>query len=232
MEQATKKKLLIGGALLVVAGVGGYFLYKFLKGKAEKKRLEEEQKKLQQQQQTPPLGSTGGSTTPSSGGGTTPPSDRPANIMDFQRFAKKLGENLGTSGPNKDGVDGVWGSKTAAAWTKLKKAYNDSLAQASKVFATTSDLLAANINGANGKDIYTTVDSDIFNMDNKLAGKVKANTRLGKVVSAKKGTSTYSVIFKADTGVNYWTTSFGTKIDVTPTSSFEGMTVSYLGSDL
>lgn len=224
MEQATKKKLLIGGALLVVAGVGGYFLYKFLKGKAEKKRLKEEQKKLQEQQQTPPATITGGSVTPSS--------DRPANIMDFQRFAKSKGANLGTSGPNKDGVDGVWGSKTAAAWVTYKKAYSDYLAQASKTFANTNDLLAANINGANGKDIYAIVDNPTFNMDNKPASTVKAGSRMGKVVSAKKGTTGYSVTFKADNGVNYWTTSSGTKVDVTPTSSFEGMTVSYLGSTL
>jgi len=230
MEQATKKKFIIAGTLLVIAGVGGYFLYKFLKNKANKKRQEEEQKRLQQQ--TPPLGSTGGSTTPSSGGGTTPPSDRPANIMDFQRFAKKLGVNLGDSGPNKDGVDGDWSSETARAWTKLKKAYNDSLAQGGKVFAATSDVLAININAANGKDIYTTVDSNIFNTDNKPAGKIKANTRLGKVVSAKKETSGYSITFRTDAGVNYLITSFGTKVDVTPTSSFEGMTVSYLGSNL
>jgi hypothetical protein len=228
MEQATKKKLLIGGALLVVAGVGGYFLYKFFKDKADKKREEEQKEKDQSQPTTSPTPTT----TPSSGGAFGPFKNS-TEVKAFQDWMDKNypnwvnGKNL-----NKGSGYGTYGPSTTKAWNTYGKIYQDSLALSNKVFANTADLLASNINGANGKDIYATVDNPIFNMDNKPAGTIKGGSRMGKVISAKKGTSGFAVTFQATNGVNYWTTSSGTKIDVTPTSSFEGMTVSYLGSTI
>ena len=46
--------------------------------------------------------------------------DRPADVLAFQKFAKSKGAYLGTSGSNKDGVDGIWGGKTASAWAIWK----------------------------------------------------------------------------------------------------------------
>jgi ribosomal protein L12E/L44/L45/RPP1/RPP2 len=43
------------------------------------------------------------------------PKDRDA-VMNWQLKLKQLGYDLGNSGPNKDGIDGVWGGKTKAAY--------------------------------------------------------------------------------------------------------------------
>lgn len=43
------------------------------------------------------------------------PADRNA-VMQWQTFLKQQGYNLGTSGPNKDGIDGDWGGKTEKAF--------------------------------------------------------------------------------------------------------------------
>ena len=42
----------------------------------------------------------------------------PKEIMAFQAFAKSKGADLGKSGANKDGVDGIVGSKTKSAYAK------------------------------------------------------------------------------------------------------------------
>lgn len=36
-------------------------------------------------------------------------------VSQIQTYLKNKGHNLGTSGPNKDGVDGMWGNKTLMA---------------------------------------------------------------------------------------------------------------------
>lgn len=46
--------------------------------------------------------------------------DREA-VMQWQTFLKQQGYDLGTSGPNKDGIDGVWGG----ANSKTEKAFTD-----------------------------------------------------------------------------------------------------------
>lgn len=42
-------------------------------------------------------------------------------IKNIQRDLKSKGYDLGTSGPNKDGIDGIWGSKTKLAYDTDKK---------------------------------------------------------------------------------------------------------------
>lgn len=43
------------------------------------------------------------------------PKDKDA-VMNWQLKLKQLGYDLGNSGPNKDGIDGVWGGKSKAAY--------------------------------------------------------------------------------------------------------------------
>ena len=43
------------------------------------------------------------------------PKDKDA-VMNWQLKLKQLGYDLGNGGPNKDGIDGVWGGKTKAAY--------------------------------------------------------------------------------------------------------------------
>ena len=46
-----------------------------------------------------------------------------SEIMAFQQYAKGRGADLGKSGKNKDGVDGIAGSKTKAAYAKYGSDY-------------------------------------------------------------------------------------------------------------
>lgn len=46
--------------------------------------------------------------------------DRQA-VMQWQTFLKQQGYNLGTSGPNKDGIDGDWGGRTEKAFADWHK---------------------------------------------------------------------------------------------------------------
>lgn len=46
--------------------------------------------------------------------------DRKA-VMQWQTFLKQQGYDLGTSGPNKDGIDGDWGGKTEKAFANWHK---------------------------------------------------------------------------------------------------------------
>jgi hypothetical protein len=67
MEKSTKRKLIIGGSLLVVLGVGGYFLYDYLK----KQKAEKDAKKLQEENPVIGGGTGGGTGGGSTGGGST-----------------------------------------------------------------------------------------------------------------------------------------------------------------
>jgi hypothetical protein len=52
-----------------------------------------------------------------------PEKSKPNEVKSFQTFAKSKGANLGTSGVNKDGVDGKWGTSTEKAWATHGSAY-------------------------------------------------------------------------------------------------------------
>jgi uncharacterized protein (DUF433 family) len=62
-----------------------------------------------------------GVVTPKAGNvpsGTTPAKSKP-EVMELQKQLKAAGYNLGTSGPNRDGVDGIMGPKTRAAQQQM-----------------------------------------------------------------------------------------------------------------
>lgn len=53
---------------------------------------------------------------------TTRPDKTDRNaVMQWQTFLKQQGYDLGTSGPNKDGIDGDWGGKTEKAFADWHK---------------------------------------------------------------------------------------------------------------
>ena len=58
-------------------------------------------------------------------------------VIDIQQKLKSigLGDMLGTTGPNKDGVDGIWGKRTQAAYNEYMKnqQYYDGMAKLSEV---------------------------------------------------------------------------------------------------
>lgn len=219
MEQSTKKKLLIGGSLLVVAGVGGYFLLKYLKNKRD-----EEAKKKADADAAAAAAASAAANKPKDQTSTsvTVPKDAPADVLGFQKFANSKGYTPKLS------EDGKWGAKTSAAWSKLKQDYNSFLSSSNMKFAKTYDLLASDISAANGKNLYTdTIALTSTNMDNQKGKDYPPNSLMGKIVSAKKGGNDYTVTFvDKDSGVKYYVLGKYTKIDMTPASGFDGMTVS------
>lgn len=128
MEKSTKKKLLIGSALVVVLGVGGYFLWKYLKNKKE----EAEKKKAEEEAAAAALAaSTSTSTTPAS----APKSGAPANygpfkssseVKAFQDWLDLLHPfwlGAGKIGLNKGSGYGTYGPATAKAWAAYGAEY-------------------------------------------------------------------------------------------------------------
>lgn len=123
-----------GKGLAVVAGVMivsalGYIGYKLFGGKGggtstdDGDDLKEEIDDLKDQLaniNTP--SSSGGSSS----GGSSSGGNRPDDILAFQQWVINTKKNktiLGSGGASGYGDDGLWGSKTAAAWKKYKDAY-------------------------------------------------------------------------------------------------------------
>jgi hypothetical protein len=48
----------------------------------------------------------------------------PSDAKDMQQLLVNEGFDIGNTGPNKDGVDGIWGNKSQAAWYDFLRAYN------------------------------------------------------------------------------------------------------------
>ena len=87
-------------------------------------------------------------------------------IMELQRKLKEAGYDIGNSGKDKDGVDGIVGSKTRAAWEKYSQEHSDEAALDSvidgKVGSKTRRAIMEYAN--NFKD----VDIDELNVSNPL----------------------------------------------------------------
>lgn len=115
MATQSNKALLILSSVVVIGGTVTYLLWKqgVFKGKGKPKdgeKPKEEGVKDEQKQPSPTP-----TPTPST---PVQPSELPttSDVRNFQRFAKTKGANLGVSGIDKDGVDGIWGSKSQLAW--------------------------------------------------------------------------------------------------------------------
>jgi hypothetical protein len=139
MEQSTKKKLLIGGSLLVVASVGGYFLYKYLKNKREaeaKKKADADaaaaaanQPKLESKPKTDVLTNFGPFV---SSDGVKLFQD----WMDTNHPNWVNGKNL-----NKGSGYGKFGPSTSKAWDSYGTAYSKPVAPTSNPEAATDAVL-------------------------------------------------------------------------------------------
>jgi hypothetical protein len=127
---AKTKKVVIVGSVLVIAGVGGYFGYQYLKnqgilGKKDESDTDTNQALLDAINQ---LGqnSSGGSSGSSSSSSSSSSSDKPDDILKFQQWViNDVGNKtiLGGGGESGFGDDGLWGSKTRKAWNKYKADY-------------------------------------------------------------------------------------------------------------
>ena len=118
MDPKTKKKLIIGLSVTTILGVGGYFLYKYIKDKnASAGEGDVDSNVVIDNKVTttiviPPGASPNAVTT----------GDRPSQVLVFQKYANTSGYKPALK------EDGLWGPKTKAAWVKLKSAYQSQAA--------------------------------------------------------------------------------------------------------
>jgi hypothetical protein len=103
MEKKNKKILLISSAVLLIGGAIGYWLWK------RKKDFIAEETPMAEK---PSTETSIAQTTPTSLGTSTSVEDKPANVLAFQRYANSKGWSPRLVD------DGIWGSKTRAAWAK------------------------------------------------------------------------------------------------------------------
>lgn len=106
-----------------------------------------------------------GSSTPSAAGPRRPRTLAPPDpkVMDAQRMLKALGADLGTFGPNKDGIDGRIGNKTRTAASLYQQGklpgQSSSTTPASTSTTTTSSTTATTVSsttptrGPNGEPL-------------------------------------------------------------------------------
>jgi hypothetical protein len=118
MEQATKKKILIGGSVVVILGVAGYFAYRYFKNKKEeeKKKAEELAAAAAAAAASSGTSSSGASTGVSSSSSFGPfkSSDEVKAFQDWmdQKYPTWLkGKKL-----NKGSGYGSYGPSTSSAW--------------------------------------------------------------------------------------------------------------------
>lgn len=111
MKRGTKA-LLLFSSVMVIGGVG-FYLYQRYAGK--RKIIGGDGGDGKGSNDNKPPVTPPSPTVVSTG---TNPNLSFSDILEFQGYAKKLGAYLGSSGSNKDGVDGMWGSLSQSAWDK------------------------------------------------------------------------------------------------------------------
>jgi hypothetical protein len=105
MTPKTKKTLILTGIGITVLGLIAWAIHQHVKNNPKTPKDD-------------PFASSPGAAPSTSESTSSNPLGSKDRIIAFQKYAKSKGADLGTSGPNKDGVDGIWGSKTAAAWQR------------------------------------------------------------------------------------------------------------------
>lgn len=111
MANKSKKALLIISSLILIGGGIGYWLWK----RNKDKKAEETPMAEQPSTETPIA-----QTTTTSTGTSTSVEDKPANVLAFQRYANSKGWSPRLVD------DGIWGSKSRAAWAKWGAEYKKS----------------------------------------------------------------------------------------------------------
>ena len=119
------KKIIIVASIVALAGVGGYFGYQWYKKNKKKKEDDggsgSKESESNSKSSTPSMTINTSAPVVATGKSTSAPAatDKPANVLDFQKYANKQGAKLAE--------DGAWGPMTEAAWGKYGTAYKNTL---------------------------------------------------------------------------------------------------------
>jgi hypothetical protein len=176
MATNRKKTALIIITSLIIAGVGGYFIYRKIRSKKEEeeRKKAEEQALLDSQSNKPSGGGSGG------GGYSAPASGNPfpdsASLKKFQQWVidVKKDSSIGTA-------DGVWGSKSASAWTKYGNEYSG---VGNTGTTATSNAIGKNAIANKTAYVYSTPSAkkDFLGFNyNYAIGTVSSGNKLGKI---------------------------------------------------
>lgn len=175
-----KNKSLVVIASLVLLSAGGYALYRWYQGKKSTDAGSESGT-------NEPTGSTDKTPSPS----TT--EDSPSDVLAFQKYANGQGWSP------KLVEDGIFGSKTKAAWASLSSSFKNQ-----KNYTSAIDALSADIKALDLKKIYAKAPVKVYNLSNKVSFTAKGGELLGTVSNSRKSGNGYVVYFFRN-GVKYYT---------------------------
>lgn len=114
---------MVGGIILLLAAGGFYWYYRKQK-QQQKGSLDQSSDSILDipTYQTPPIvATTSTSSSSQQAGYTIKQGSRHPDVFVLQRYLKSKGAYLGSSGKNKDGVDGIFGTLTQKAAQQITK---------------------------------------------------------------------------------------------------------------
>lgn len=176
-----KNKSLVIVASLVLLSAGGYAFYRWYQGRKSSGENKPET--------TPSEPSATNATTTNQ---STTATDEPSDVMAFQAYANQQGWSP------KLVVDGIFGSKTKAAWASLGSSFKNR-----KSYTSAVDALSADIKSLDLKKIYAVAPLKVYNLSNKVSFTAKGGELLGAVSNSRKTGSGYVVYFFRN-GVKYY----------------------------
>lgn len=205
MPLKLNKKIIIP-AVLIGGGVALYFLNKSGKLDKLKNLIKGKEKEVEEEAPEKPVINNQTNIV------TSNPLGSAADVKKFQEYYNSVKP---AELPALDYTG--WGPLTAAAYNSYKDKYA-AAAAAGKLPApgttpkppTTkvelADLLATNPNAANNKMLYAGVTGiGIYNLNNVITDKTKANILLGGILSVIKTSNiSYKIIFVKGTGIKYY----------------------------
>ena len=202
MKQKLNKQIIIP-AVLIGGGIALYFLNKSGKLDKLKNLIKGKEKEVEEEAPEKPVINNQTNIV------TSNPLGSAADVKKFQEYYNSV-KPAELPALTYDG----WGPLTAAAYNSYKDKYA-AAAAAGKLPAppkppTTkvelADLIATNPNAANNKILYAGVTGiGIYNLNNVITDKTKANVLLGAILSVTKTSNiSYKIIFIKGTGIKYY----------------------------
>jgi cytoskeletal protein RodZ len=187
MEKSTKKKILIGGSVFVILGVGGYFLWKYLKNKKEeaaKKQAELDANKA----------AVESANVPKSSGSSSASIESPfKSVDDVKKFQDWMDSKYPTwlkgGKLNKGSGYGTYGPSTQKAWKTYGSEYTTStkaVVSTPKEKKVTASYFADPSKMINQRVYASSSETTLFDVEMNRTGKARKDEYLGAVTSVER----------------------------------------------